>query len=303
MTDLFNLGSSTTPTEATAEQTPAISQPVVASNQKELSLNTDAMNSGVFQGFDALSGQALVDKLSNDYMMLNASKRTAIQKPTANSTPEQNAEFYKSLEDVAGVAVIGNTPESQKAFLQKLGVPASPADYQFSEDFTMNESTQDEIRQIGEKMSLTQQQFAMLSDVISADQEQDALALKASNAEVVGKRDEALTKLWGDDKDTRLKGAQLGADHVAQEFGADWLDHLKTSGAINNPIVVMALSKLGEGLTEKGLLMDNKMEYGDSQVSIKSKITAMRSDPNYYVAGQAGADLRKQVVQLTGMLK
>lgn len=296
-------GEATQTAQETQRTTPEIPK-LDRSLDQSIRLGSLAHDSGLFSAdaYTNLNGQPLVDQLSSDYMQLSVKKRTAIQIPTDQSSDEELNAFFKQVEGVDGIAIIGKTEESHQRFLRQLGVPEKESDYTVPLELKLDAEQQQEIISLSHKLSLTQEQTDALSETVHGELSAMDDQSTATHADRQKQRDDALHSEWGDGITSRLKGAQLAAEQVSSRLGGDWMEHLKTSGALDNPVVVMALSKLGEGLVEKGLLVDTQVKFPDNVEAINVKIAGIRNNPNYFGTSEQSRVLRKQLVALSKQL-
>lgn len=265
-----------------------------------LTLNEDAMGSGVFgDDFKNLDGQALVDRLSGDYLKLSSKKRTALQIPSELSSSEERKTFYDAIRSVDNVVVLDGSDD----FLRKIGVPESSLEYNLVDSVAgVADDDLQNARGLAGELQLTQGQFNLLVGEMASAREETLSADAASSERLRVARDNAISKIWGKDKESRLNGAELGAKHLANSLEGEWLADLKSSGALANPIILMALSSVGEGLLEKGMLVDSKVSYGDSVDELKLKIHEIRRDSDYYKQNVRSRSLRKKLMELTKLL-
>lgn len=270
--------------------------------QGAVTLSSEALDSGVFgEDYKTLQGQALIDQMAKEYMTLSATKRTAINIPTENATEEERKAFLSSIEDVEGLLVIGDGEGVDERLKRRLGIPEKGEGYDIPKG-QYSEQDEGSLRRLGEKLSLSNKQLIALADIAVAEKDEQLGDEVKEKEEMVRERNTTLNKLWGDDAQKRFSGAELALKHLANEAGAEWLDHFKKINAMDNPLVIMAMCEMAKGLTEKGTLVNTQVDYGHTVAEINQRIHDIREDKDYFTATPRAKTLRKELIALQTQL-
>lgn len=139
------------------------------------------------------------------------------------------------------------TPEDRKAFLQKLGVPQNPEDYEIS---TEDASFNDQFRKAAHEQGLTKEQAkALASSIESLAKTQNQQVQDTAKQQRVQER-EKLRQEWGSMADAN----EAAARRFLLVAGADMADPLAESGMVEDPRILRGLHKLSKMISEDRLV-------------------------------------------------
>lgn len=174
-----------------------------------------------------------------------------------------------------------STPEEVKSFLTKLGVPAAPTEYKIGkpvlpEYVGWNDEVHSKILSTAHEAGLTPKQAKTfvegLSKVVSG--------MQPDPNEILKKSETTLRGIWGDNFERNLVLSSRAVDHLAEQAGmpaADLHAALAETGAGAHPLVLKALSQLGNGMLEKGLIRNEETRI-ETLADAESKLKAIKSD-------------------------
>ena len=139
------------------------------------------------------------------------------------------------------------TPEERKAFLQKLGVPERPEDYEIS---TEDASFNDQFRKVAHEQGLSKKQAeALASSIESLAKTQNQQVQEAVKQQRAQER-EKMRQEWGSMADAN----EAAARRFLLVAGADLAEPLAESGMVEDPRVLRGLHKLSKMISEDRLV-------------------------------------------------
>ncbi len=176
------------------------------------------------------------------------------------------------------------TPEEIKAFRSKLGVPEKVEDYGIKAPILPSHAGWDDemhakVLGVAHTAGLTKTQAAKivegLTQIVSEGVIDPNVVLEESKGN--------LREAWGENFDRNLILSSRAADHLAGLAGIDsneFHEALKETGAGAHPVILRALSALGSGLLEQGLIKneDTKLE---TVQDAEGKIKTLRASEKY----------------------
>ena len=252
-------------------------------------------NDPALKNFSGKSDKELLVDLAKSYLGAQRLVGKGIRIPGEHSSDEEREEFYAKLQQVDGVVKLPTNEEEKKAFAKKLGVPDKPSEYENFEDIDPDLATFN--KEFAHSIGLTNGQYKEMIKLSIENQKDMEKAEQESFEEMKKRRDEILSKEWTDLPE-RLKGAEIAVKSLAVNYGEEFIKQLEDSGAVNNPIVVAALSQVGEGLKETNSLMDHKVDYGKTRAEIEDEIDQIRKNPSYFIQGEERNKLRNRITRL-----
>ena len=211
----------------------------------------------------------------------------------------KGAEVLKQIKDIPSMAkmlvhaqkMIGRdkvplpspnaSEEEWEAFFTAIGRPKDPADYDLvppddiPEDIPIDDKLITDFMEQAHKAGLLPQQAKHLFNWYM-EKTRDSFYTANQQAEQAREEAEkALKREWGALYNQKLEKAQKAAFHF---FGKEGVAELEKSGLANNPLIIKALSKIGEAISEDTFV---EPDAGQTKVSAKAEIERILSDRNH----------------------
>jgi hypothetical protein len=188
--------------------------------------------------------------LATQFVNQQALLGNSLRIPTEDTGEEQRNEFYNRLTEVPGVVRLPgeDADESvQREFLSKLGVPATPQEYQIQ--LPEGQTLEDDYLQVATErayeLGLSSKQLNKVFQRELAEREQAAI----DQANYVEQSVVQLKSIWGSDYENRVAGAS-NALRIYKDEMPEYAAELEAYA--NNPLVIKLLSDIGETMQEKG---------------------------------------------------
>ena len=198
----------------------------------------------------ALKGVKDVADLATQFVNQQSLIGNSVRIPTEDSGTDQVNAFYAKLADVPGVVRLPGDEadaETQRAFLDKTGVPRTAAEYKLNapEGVTLDAQYTQRLTENGIALNWSNDQ---INKVLTMELEGQQTADEAATVYATQSQ-AALKAIWGADYDVRAAGAKNAYRILTEEMPehADGLAQVAT-----NPIIVKMLSDINETLQEKG---------------------------------------------------
>lgn len=173
------------------------------------------------------------------------------------------------------------TPEELKSFQQKLGVPEQPAQYNIAKPILpeyvgWDDTVHGKVLEVAHASGLTTKQAAKIVEGLSG------LLMQTSPDpnQLLEQNKAALQKDWGENFQRNLILSSRAVDHLASASGLkpDELHAaMAETGAGMHPVILKALTKLGAGLLEQGVIKNEETRL-ETITDAESKIRSIRSD-------------------------
>jgi hypothetical protein len=209
--------------------------------------------------------------------------------PTADTSEEQTASFYQKLSEVPGVVRMpgeGADEAVMNEFYGKMGVPATPNEYQVSlpEGATLEPEFLQQATASAHALKLSNTQLNQVLNDEIANREQALV----DHSNYIDNSKLALKALWSSDYENRVAGATNALRIYKQEMP----DHAaELDQFANNPIFVKLLSDVAEQMKETGHAgMQAAGNYGLNVEEAKMKQQEIMSNPKHpYFQGSKDA--------------
>lgn len=166
---------------------------------------------------------------------------------------------------------------------EKLGIPKSPNEYQFTrpqlpQDLPYDEAFEQAALPVAHKLGLTPQQVQGLIDFYAGHQAQGYDAATRSRLEAQGKATEALKSEWGASYEPKLAQAA----RAARYFGGEALvGFLNETGLGDHPELVRAFARAGALLSEDTLKGGSSLETSLPPDEAMRKARSLMGRPAY----------------------
>lgn len=138
-------------------------------------------------------------------------------------------------------------PEERKAFLQKLGVPERPEDYEIS---TEDASFNDHFRKAAHEQGLSKEQAKALASTIETLAKSQVQQAEVAQKQQRTQEREKLRQEWGASADAN----EAAARRFLLIAGEDLSQPLAESGMVEDPRVLRGLHKLSKMISEDHLV-------------------------------------------------
>ena len=195
------------------------------------------------------------------------------------------------------------TPEDYQSFYRSLGVPDSPDKYglkkpeDFPEDMPFDEAQVKEYAEVAHKNGLMPSQVKALYDWYNEKTQTTYKNVSLAEADAREKAEQVLKDEWGEQYSELLNKAQKAiAAYIPQEER----DFLKRPEIGNNPIIIKALAKVGEGLSEDQLALSDEPDTG---ASAQAEINRIMGDPNHAYHNKSAPGHRAAVNEVADLYK
>lgn len=190
-----------------------------------------------------------VESLAKSYINGQKMLGSSVRIPSEDASAEAKDSFYKSLENVQGVARIDS--EDKSDLYNKLGRPESAEDYKINtpEGIELNNDRLSKYAEAAHKAGLSNTQFNDLVQVQLAEAQAEAEAATAS----FEAGEKSLKEAWGKAYEGRIEEARAAANTLGEK-NPEAMQALLNSEAANNPVVMQAFYELAQAMKESGAL-------------------------------------------------
>lgn len=194
-----------------------------------------------------------------------------------------------------------STQDDWNSFYDKLGRPASPADYKFEdklpEGLTIDEGLDKSYRTLAHEIGLTgtqaQKLRAFYNSAVEAAYLGNQKEVQTRLAEAHGNNVREIKQMWGGDYQAKTKIAMQTARSVLSQ---DTLDYLDATGLGNNAKLVADFYELSKRLQGDNRIIDGDYNYeGPTLESMESEAFKILRTPNW----QNDPALKRKYEQLT----
>lgn len=242
-----------------------------------------------FRAHPSLQDFKDVDGLAKSYVNAQQLIGSSVRIPGQDASEEALSDFYGKLSEVQGVVKLpteGNQAEID-AFYNKLGRPEQASDYQLEGlETAAGAEIAGQFQELAHKLGLNQQQAAALVDyemsLMPNPEQQQEQAQEVYESSV-----STLEKVWGEDFDNRLEGANAVWDQFEGQHPEAMAELRQVAG--NNPALAVMMSELAKSYNETGALVgEHKISFGVSPQEAQNKISEKRGDRGFMEAYNDG---------------
>lgn len=280
-------------TQATAENEGLLNDNQVTQEAPENNAATNEQNLLELVSEDLRAEPSLKDfkdinSLAKSYVNAQKLIGNSVRIPSEDASQEAKAEFLNKLKSIDDVVVkpTSDDPSEREEFLNKLGRPESPDQYDFNEVVDPNivqhpdvSAELDTFKNIAHEIGITKEQANKLVDM----RMQTLKEHTESQKQQVEEAKQELRGMWGQDYENRMNIAKQTAKLYSEKY-PDAMTDLINGPTGSNPAFINMLAELGKGFKEQGHVGLQKAQFGTSPDEALSKISEKRSDAGFMKA-------------------